>query len=296
MRFKQSGRSHEGRRHTNEDAFYVAEGDDELLAMVADGMGASRSGRPAADLAVDTFADHFEKRAATYLEECAAAWWDGEHRGAVAWSAQRETERDVVYAHVVALLATRRPATLGDLALLEAENLMRLRLPVRAIEASNSETFRRSRTDRRWVGMGAAVVAAFFAGERVGVAHVGDSRAYRLRDGVLVQLTADHSLLNEYLRARPDMTPEELEALPGTVILRALGMEEEVVVDFIADALTPGDVFLLCSDGLTRRVPEAELAERLALPPEAASMALLQRALEVGADDNITVIVVGVQS
>ena len=119
---------------------------------------------------------------------------------------------------------------------------------------------------------------------------------YRFRSGKLEQLTEDHSLLNECIRAGQLTTQAERDAFPHqNVIVRALGMSDDLKIDFGIHALAKGDVFLLYSDGLSNAVPESELVRLLSRPAEAASEALLQRALDLRAQDNVTVVVAEVQ-
>ena len=111
--------------------------------------------------------------------------------------------------------------------------------------------------------MGTTVTAAYVGEREVTIAHVGDSRAYVLRDGELTRLTRDHSLVGE-LVARGKLTEEQAETHPQrSVITRALGPEPEVQVDVQAYQARAGDVFMVCSDGLTSMVPEARVREIL---------------------------------
>src|SRR5512139_506242 len=116
-----------------------------------------------------------------------------------------------------------------------------------AIRKANRDVFEISSTYRQHHGMGSTVVAAYLSrnGGVMHVAHVGDSRCYRYRDGKLEQLTHDHSLINDALALKPDLTPEELARLPKNIITRALGMREEVKVDIRSEAVRAGDIFLL---------------------------------------------------
>src|SRR5215831_18886267 len=91
------------------------------------------------------------------------------------------------------------------------------------------------------------------------IGHVGDSRCYRIRAGLIQLLTRDHSLINDYLLAMPDLTEEQRSELPKNVITRALGMQDQVVVDIQHDDPRPGDVYVLCSDGLSGMVEDAEI-------------------------------------
>ncbi len=127
---------------------------------------------------------------------------------------------------------------------------------VTVIEGANRRIHDRSRTDAGQAGMGTTVTAAYVGESDVTIAHVGDSRAYVLRDGELVRLTRDHSLVGE-LVARGKLTEEQAETHPQrSVITRALGPEPDVEVDVQTYNARGGDLFLLCSDGLTSMVPE----------------------------------------
>jgi PPM family protein phosphatase len=159
---------------------------------------------------------------------------------------------------------------------------------------ANSRIHELSHSHAEQAGMG-TTLTAFYVGEReVSIAHVGDSRAYRLRDGELLRLTDDHSLVDELLR-QGRLTPEEAVEHPQrSVITRALGPEGAVEVDTRSYEARGGDVYLLCSDGLTTMVPDDSLAAVL-LANETlreAGEALIATANEAGGRDNITVLLV----
>lgn len=163
---------------------------------------------------------------------------------------------------------------------------------VDVIEGANRRIHERSRSDERSAGMGTTVTAAYVSDEEVIVAHVGDSRAYLLRDGELVRLTKDHSLVGE-LVARGKLTEAQAESHPQrSVITRALGPEANVQVDVDIFEARPGDVFLLCSDGLTSMVHEPKLQPLFedAGDLETLGRRLIDAANEAGGRDNITVI------
>ncbi len=165
---------------------------------------------------------------------------------------------------------------------------------VRAIKLANRKIHEEGLRDPASRGMGATIVAARISGSRLSLAHVGDSRLYLLRAHTLQQLTSDHSLVAEQVR-QGLMTHQQAAASElQSVLTRALGMEETVEVDAEEMELLPGDSLLLCSDGLTRMVPESEIAATLAQAPDVAIAAerLVQRANECGGLDNITVVVV----
>ncbi len=167
---------------------------------------------------------------------------------------------------------------------------------VHAIKRANQKIHEEGIRDPACHGMGATIVAARIRGNRLSLVHVGDSRAYLLRSERLEQLTADHSLVAEQVR-RGLMTIEQAAASElQSVLTRALGTEENVEVDADEIELFPRDCLLLCSDGLTRMVPETEIAMILLEAPDVASAAerLVNRANEYGGLDNVTVVVIRV--
>ena len=162
------------------------------------------------------------------------------------------------------------------------------------IRTANSRILERSRSDPDAAGMGTTVTAAFMddAGT-IAFAHVGDSRAYLLREGSLQRLSDDHSLVGELVR-KGELSETDAEHHPQrSVITRALGTDESVEVDSFAVRAQDGDLFLLCSDGLNTMVPEAAIADILAGGGAAAKIArdLVRAALAGGGEDNVTAIV-----
>jgi protein phosphatase len=163
--------------------------------------------------------------------------------------------------------------------------------------AANVSIHERSQADAAHAGMGTTLTAVYVGAEEVAIAHVGDSRAYCLRDGVLLRLTDDHSLVDELIR-QGKLTPEEAVAHPQrSVITRALGPEPEVEIDTRSYRAREGDVYLLCSDGLTTMVPDGALVEILLGHPQLrdAGEALIAAANEAGGRDNITVVLLRVE-
>jgi serine/threonine protein phosphatase PrpC len=163
---------------------------------------------------------------------------------------------------------------------------------VHIIEGANARIHERSRNEQQRAGMGTTVTAAYVGEESVTVAHVGDSRCYLWRDGELRRLTRDHSLVGE-LVARGKLTEEQAESHPQrSVITRALGPEPRVEVDVEEFEARAGDVFLLCSDGLTAMVHEPKLKPLLVekRPLEQLGRDLIAAANAAGGRDNITVI------
>ncbi|HVA71507.1 MAG TPA: Stp1/IreP family PP2C-type Ser/Thr phosphatase [Candidatus Limnocylindrales bacterium] len=162
-----------------------------------------------------------------------------------------------------------------------------------AIRLANRAVHRAALKNASQLGMGATVVAVQFADDRMIVAHVGDSRAYRLRNGELEQLTQDHSFIAEQVRLGM-MTPEEgSQSKLQNVLLRALGTDPQVDVDVNEELLIEGDTLLLCSDGLTHEVAGAQIAAVLCDADDAQEAAddLVRLANQAGGGDNITVIV-----
>jgi PPM family protein phosphatase len=165
------------------------------------------------------------------------------------------------------------------------------RLATRVREA-NHQIYERSRADRGRAGMGTTLTAAYVDDAHVAIAHVGDSRAYLFRDGTLQRLTQDHSLVDELVR-RGKLTEEQAAEHPQrSIITRALGPEPDVEVDTWTYPARPGDVILLCSDGLTSMISEERVKEVLAAHEnlDAAADALINEANEAGGRDNITVV------
>ena len=163
------------------------------------------------------------------------------------------------------------------------------------ITEANRRIWERSLADPETAGMGAVVTAALVdaAAGTVAIGHVGDSRAYLLRNGTLAQLTTDHSLVAELVESGV-LTPEEAERHPQrSAITRALGTEPAVAVDSFTVAAEPGDVFLLCSDGLSMMVADEDIASAIEAAdrdPARAAEALVAAANARGGEDNVTVV------
>lgn len=167
---------------------------------------------------------------------------------------------------------------------------------VTAVQVANNKIFRGSLESNEHQGMGTTAVGIYFVDSlrSCHIAHVGDSRCYRLRDNQLELMTMDHSLINDYLKAAPDLSAEQLAELPRNVITRALGMQDAVMVDVRTDTPEIGDCYLLCSDGLNGMLSDVEIQE--ILTTERSNLdnvvaALVARANEKGGEDNITAIV-----
>jgi protein phosphatase len=165
---------------------------------------------------------------------------------------------------------------------------------ITAIKLANLKIHEQAQKDPRCHGMGTTVVSALFLDDALVVGHVGDSRLYRRRDGVLEQMTEDHSLLNDYIKMK-HLTPDEIAAFPHkNVIVRALGMKDTVQVDVHVDAPRLGDVYLICSDGLSGMVKDEEMSEMSASEPDLDALCekLIATANKNGGLDNITVVAV----
>src|SRR5262245_34111907 len=178
-----------------------------------------------------------------------------------------------------------------DSGLSESENRL-----LTAIRLANRQIYEHSLKSHDLRGMGTTVVGALFNPEtrKMYVGHVGDSRAYVIRDGQISQLTRDHSLVNDYLKVMPDMPEDQRSELPKNVITRALGMQDSVEVDLLAHDTRLGDTFVLCSDGLSGMISDAEILQVAGQNGDLVSACRRLTALanEHGGEDNITAVVV----
>ncbi|KIF81727.1 Stp1/IreP family PP2C-type Ser/Thr phosphatase [Noviherbaspirillum autotrophicum] len=167
-----------------------------------------------------------------------------------------------------------------------------------AIHRANNAILEAARTESRYEGMGTTLVAALFRGDTVTIAHVGDSRAYRLRQGDLLQITKDHSLLQEQLDAGL-ISPEwaRFSAIKN-LVTRAVGVGPDMEVEMRDHHVEAGDLYLLCSDGLSDMLAEQEISEILLenkrQPLNNACGMLVQKANDNGGRDNISVILINV--
>jgi serine/threonine protein phosphatase PrpC len=164
---------------------------------------------------------------------------------------------------------------------------------VALIQEANRKVFDRANEDSDASGMGTTITVALVEDGLISIGHVGDSRAYLIRDGKLEQLTEDHSLVAELVRSGR-LSPEEAETHPQrSVITRALGTEADVDVDTFSVEVQPGDVFLLCSDGLTSMVGDERIIDVVAQHRddlERAAKQLIADANRSGGEDNVTVV------
>ena len=166
-----------------------------------------------------------------------------------------------------------------------------------AVRLANRAVWETGRRHAHTEGMGATVVTAWLASPIMGIAHVGDSRIYLLRSGELQQLTQDHSLVMEQVRRGLISREEAEKSEMQNIIVRAMGAEENVNVDVDEVLLMPGDHVVLCSDGLTKMVNDAGIAQIVEEAPTSQQAAdrLVEAANDAGGEDNVTVIVVRVQ-
>ena len=166
-----------------------------------------------------------------------------------------------------------------------------------AAHLANQRVFQSAKEHPEQQGMGATLTAAWIDGSQLSIAHVGDSRVYVLRTGILQQLTNDHSLVAEQVRRGIITASEAEQSNLQSVLLRALGTQPEVEVDVEQVELFPRDTLLLCSDGLTRMVTEPEIAGTLQAEPDPqrAAEKLIEHANEGGGVDNVSVIVVSLK-
>jgi protein phosphatase len=165
---------------------------------------------------------------------------------------------------------------------------------VSAIKRANAEIFEKSQNDPNLSGMGTTCTMVVVAGSEARVAHVGDSRAYILRDGTLTQLTDDHTLVNRMVK-EGRLRPEDADRHPQrSIITRALGVDANVKVDYRTLQLKQGDRLLLCSDGLTSMISAGSIQRVLgeAADPEMAADDLVRLANDAGGEDNITVVII----
>jgi protein phosphatase len=167
------------------------------------------------------------------------------------------------------------------------------------ISLCNYAIFQTAQNKKECAGMGTTLVACLFYDNKLIVAHIGDSRLYRMRSGTLTQVTRDHSLLQEQIDSGL-LTPEEAKFAPNkNLVTRALGIEANVSAEIHDYPTQTGDVYCLCSDGLSDMVSDPEIAvvlDNLGEYPDAAAEQLIDMANERGGRDNISVIIIRIQS
>lgn len=245
-------------RDHNEDDFYLSR-DDEALCIVADGMGGHRSGEVASAMAIKTMVEY-------YRETMPKGGLNGRELGT------RQSE--------------------------EGEIDLNKRRLVQAIQKANTAVFEAASSNEVYRGMGTTIVSGYFTHRGVYLAHIGDSRAYRYRDGDLDQRTNDHSLANEYVEMGI-LSSDDVEFFPyKNVITRACGLSEEVEVASHFEQVQEGDLYLFCTDGLTDMISTERITEMIEEHGdlEALCRDFIDEANENGGEDNITVVLARVES
>ena len=224
---------------------------DQLLYIVADGMGGHAAGEVASKMAVETVSQFFKDTAE-----------DDE----ITWPFKMDRQKKY------------------------EENRL-----VTAIKYANLRIYEEALANVKKKGMGTTIVAVNFTKDGVYLGHVGDSRIYRFREGELKQMTEDHSLLNDYIKMKV-LTPEEIENFPHkNVIVRALGMKDNVQVDVSFHVPQNKDIFLLCSDGLSGEVKDSQMQDILRETGDDLTTGvqrLINAACENGGKDNVTCVLV----
>lgn len=167
-----------------------------------------------------------------------------------------------------------------------------------SVENASHAIFEAAHTHPQYEGMGTTLVMGVFQDARVFIGHIGDSRCYRLRAGILVQLTRDHSLLQEQIDAGLISPEQALYATHKNLVTRALGVEDSALLEVNEYRAKVGDLYLMCSDGLNDMVPDSQIASLLAAEGslEAKAHALVQAANDHGGRDNISVILAYAQT
>ncbi len=161
------------------------------------------------------------------------------------------------------------------------------------VKMANQRIYEAALRDLRLKGMGTTIVGGQIVGDKLYLAHVGDSRCYRVRGAQIHQMTRDHSLLEDYKDAKPGMSDEEQKKFPHkNVITRALGMRDTVQVDIHAQDIQSGDIYVFCSDGLSGMIDDEAILKIVVANPELeqAVSALVDAANHAGGTDNVTVL------
>jgi len=168
------------------------------------------------------------------------------------------------------------------------------------IQMANRSILHQSTMNPAQEGMGTTIVALCFSktDSIAYLGHVGDSRCYRIKNGQIRLLTRDHSLVSDFIQAMPDLETEKIKTIPKNIITRALGMQPVVEVDIAKVTVEKGDIFLLCSDGLSGSSSDEEILQEIQEAggkPGEACRRLIELANRKGGEDNITVVVVYVK-
>lgn len=162
------------------------------------------------------------------------------------------------------------------------------------VDNANHSVFNAANSNPQYAGMGTTLVVGVFQADRLVVGHIGDSRCYRLRGQVLQQITKDHSLLQEQLDAGLITPQQALTSVHKNLVTRALGVEDTVLLEVSEYRVEAGDIYLMCSDGLSDMVLDADIASILASPGTLSEKAerLVVAANDNGGRDNISVVLV----
>jgi len=188
--------------------------------------------------------------------------------------------------------AARKAGDLFSKDAIDNESPAVLKMLEESIKEASAKIFEKSDRQPELAGMGTTVTLMLTHGKRAYVAHVGDSRLYRLRNGKLEQLTEDHSLVNEQVKAGFITSEEAQHSRFRNIITRSVGFESEVTADTMSVVMKPADIFMICSDGLTGMVEDDEIQKtikkaRLSQAPAR----LVDLANQAGGEDNVTVVV-----
>jgi len=257
MKIEAAGITDTGLKRSNNEDSYCLRGDLRLYA-VADGMGGHSSGEVASRLAIETLAEFIG---------------NPENKNV---PVQCETCGDVKQAE-------------SGIKIDADENLL-----VSGIRTANRRIYEEAQEDPRLRGMGTTIVTAYIPENEVILAHVGDSRAYLIREKTINQITEDHSLMNNLIKTGK-LSIDEAASFPyRNVILRALGMEDYLKIDVTRFTPSAGDILLLCTDGLTGMLKDSEIRKAVTQSDslKEAAARLVELALENGGEDNITSVLV----
>lgn len=163
---------------------------------------------------------------------------------------------------------------------------------VQAYEEASHRIFDRAAQEPKLNGMGTTMVMSYVRDNKIYIGNVGDSRSYLYRKPFIWQLTEDHSLINEQIRLGMMSEAQARKVIGKNVITRSVGFERDVFPDLLEREVSSGDIYLFCSDGLSGMVPDNEMCGILNMNPvEKIAPMMIQRALEHGGDDNVTVLV-----
>lgn len=193
-----------------------------------------------------------------------------------------------VAAEIAEAMSDKKPLRLRSKLLPESEML------IQAVDKANTAIYHISQQQPQCAGMGTTIVAGIFTNNKLIVGHIGDSRMYRLRDKVLTQLTEDHSLVQEQIKAGEITEAQAKNADNKNLVTRALGIDPDVDLELHEHDVVMSDVYLLCSDGLTEMVTDDEISimlQEAGYNIERAAVNLIRFANEKGGKDNVSVVI-----